>query len=362
MIVRNESDVILRSLRSVVDLIDYWVIVDTGSTDDTMKKIRKFLQGIPGELHEKPWRNFGENRSEAFELAKGKASYILFMDADDVLSFSGERTFGALTHDCYNFWRGTEEFSYIKPQIVKSSLPWKWIGVTHEYIDCGFPYTSAVLQDPRYITKSGGACSKHPTKKFFRNIMLLESDLKKDPHNPRSMFYLAESYRDAGKPADALVCYQKRIAMGGWQEEVFWSYLQIGLLLEKLGLSKAVVERAYLDAHEYRKKRIEPVYFLAKLRNRFEEYAESYSLIKRYLQQSKSSKDILFNMDWISDYGLLFEYSIAAYYIGKYEQSKNLSLSLLQLPHLPNEWKKFVMDNLAFAAKQLEQTASRSRQ
>lgn len=55
MIVKDESAVIERSLRSVRGLIDYWVICDTGSTDGTQALIRAALEGIPGELHEREW-------------------------------------------------------------------------------------------------------------------------------------------------------------------------------------------------------------------------------------------------------------------------------------------------------------------
>ena len=76
MIVKDESRVIERCLASVLPVIDSWVIVDTGSTDDTKEKIKKFFDnvGIPGELHESKWVNFGTNRTEALELAYQSAS------------------------------------------------------------------------------------------------------------------------------------------------------------------------------------------------------------------------------------------------------------------------------------------------
>ena len=57
MIVKNESKVILRCLESVKDIVDYWVIVDTGSTDGTQIIIQDYLKGIPGE-----WRLFAVER------------------------------------------------------------------------------------------------------------------------------------------------------------------------------------------------------------------------------------------------------------------------------------------------------------
>src|SRR5580704_1601575 len=52
MIVKNESRVIQRCLDSVKHIIDYWVIVDTGSTDGTQNVIKDFMKDIPGDLYE----------------------------------------------------------------------------------------------------------------------------------------------------------------------------------------------------------------------------------------------------------------------------------------------------------------------
>ena len=73
MIVKNEAAVIRRCLDSVLPIIDHWVIVDTGSTDGTQDIIRAHLKDLPGELHERPWRDFAYNRSEALELARWKS-------------------------------------------------------------------------------------------------------------------------------------------------------------------------------------------------------------------------------------------------------------------------------------------------
>ena len=82
MIVRNESKVIERCLESVRPLLSGWVIVDTGSTDDTIEKIQRSLSDIPGELHPREWVDFGHNRNEALSLARGIGTHLLLIDAD----------------------------------------------------------------------------------------------------------------------------------------------------------------------------------------------------------------------------------------------------------------------------------------
>jgi glycosyltransferase involved in cell wall biosynthesis len=70
MIVKNEAHVVRETLDSAAPYISSWVIVDTGSDDGTQDLIANHMArlGIPGELHERPWRNFGHNRTEALSL------------------------------------------------------------------------------------------------------------------------------------------------------------------------------------------------------------------------------------------------------------------------------------------------------
>lgn len=82
MIVKDEAKVIERCLNSVRDLVDTWVISDTGSRDGTQDLIRATFKEIPGELHEDPWTNFGHNRTLNIQRARGKADYLLLIDAD----------------------------------------------------------------------------------------------------------------------------------------------------------------------------------------------------------------------------------------------------------------------------------------
>ena len=87
MIVKNEAHIVLETLHSIVHLLDYWVVCDTGSVDGTMQLIQDFFDraGIPGEMHSDPWVDFGTNRSLVFDRAYQKADYMWVMDADDTL-------------------------------------------------------------------------------------------------------------------------------------------------------------------------------------------------------------------------------------------------------------------------------------
>ena len=91
MIVKNESKVIERLLNSVLPLVDYYCICDTGSTDNTEEIIREFFAKhmIPGVIVKEPFQDFGYNRTFALQQCDQmtKADYILLMDADMILEF-----------------------------------------------------------------------------------------------------------------------------------------------------------------------------------------------------------------------------------------------------------------------------------
>lgn len=87
MIMKNEASILPRLLESVSAIIDYYVIVDTGSTDNSKEVVKNFFdaKGIPGEIHDLPFVNFEVNRNFALEKLKGKADYGLIIDADEEL-------------------------------------------------------------------------------------------------------------------------------------------------------------------------------------------------------------------------------------------------------------------------------------
>lgn len=353
MIVKNESHVIRRCLDSVKPIIDYWVIVDTGSSDGTQQIIKSYLKDIPGELHERPWKNFAHNRNEALEYTKGKADYILFMDADDWLEFDNLPSLPSLTCERYNIWRVVGEDSFLNHQLVLASLPWKWVGVVHEHLECGKKPTMETLEHVVYRVGNDGASHNDPSK-FQKYISLLEEALKQEPDNSRYVFYLAQSYLGAGNFEKAVEFYTKRLYMGIWTEETFWALLNLGQLYQLLHhpIEKAI--HAYSLALSFLPYRSEPVYFLAELYNRQGNYQAAYHYLKHWETIPKTKKkDYFYNYDWTCEYGLLFQLSVAAYYVGKYEESLTACTQLLEIKNLPPSWRKQTEINRTFVLHKL---------
>ena len=83
MIVKNESHIIEETLKNICQYVplDYWVISDTGSSDNTKEIIENFfkMKNIPGELIDNKWKDFAYNRTKALECAFNKTDYLFMM-------------------------------------------------------------------------------------------------------------------------------------------------------------------------------------------------------------------------------------------------------------------------------------------
>jgi glycosyltransferase involved in cell wall biosynthesis len=358
MIVKNEAPVVRRCIDSVKPLISHWVIVDTGSTDGTQQIVRDALSDIPGELHERPWKDFGHNRTEALELARGKAAYSLVIDADEVLQIPAQFRMPPLVCDSYQIRTEYGGTSYPRTQLVKSALAWKYVGVLHEYVTCPEAKTQAMIDAIVCIPHTDGARAADPDK-FKKDAAVLEEALKKEPDNERYVFYLAQSHRDAGDFPKAIAAYEHRAAMGGWAEEVWFSMLQVAVLKEQMGEPESAVTMAYLHAHQFRPERAETLCELARYHRLAGRHALAY-VFATAAHRTPRSKDVLFVDETVYAWRAADELSIAAYYCGKVDEAFTISQGLLTSGRLPKSEAERVQQNIGFSQRALATAAAGS--
>jgi len=354
MIVKDEAHVIKRCLDSVKPFIDSWTIVDTGSTDGTQELVKELLKDVPGELYERPWRDFGHNRSEAIELASPTADYMLFLDADEVFQAPSEFEWPELTGDAYLLQMGDGDNRYLREILASTSLTWRFVGVLHEYLTADRPYRSERLEGP-YVEGhfDGGRSQGRDLKaKYARDAQVLEDALKGDPENTRYVFYLAQSYRDSGEAAKALETYERRAAMGGWDEEVWYSLYQMAKLSEQLKWPEQAVTERFLKAFEFRPRRAEPLVHLASYYRQREKHALGF-IYAQAAVQIKQPDDMLFLDRSCYTWRPLDELAVATYWIGRHVESKLACEQLLSGEDLPASERNRVQENLKFALTSL---------
>jgi len=308
MIVKNEAANIERCLRSVKPHISCWAIGDTGSTDDTKDKITSALDGIPGVLFDLPFHNFGVARNKALGRAQTlNYDYVLLCDADMELVVENEAALVGLSLPSYSVLQRANGSSYWNTRLVRFDVNARYRGVTHEYLDVRDEPTR--LTGIHFVDHMDGANRPGKTE---RDIRFLEEEVSRDPTDARALFYLAQSYRDAGDLASAANVYGERIKAGGWDEEVWYSRLQRARCYRDLGWESDFIEGA-LAAFNARPTRPEPLYDLAKF-YRERGVSELSTLFADRGLRIPPSGDSLFVEEYPHRFGLKEEFSISAFY------------------------------------------------
>ena len=347
MIVKNESRIIDRCIAALVDVVDCYVICDTGSTDDTVERIEKrFLAaGIPGEIHHTEFRNFAQARNEALDAAYGSAltyDYLLMCDADMELVVRDRAWKTSLTAPAYSLMQRSMQggLEYGNIRMVRRDVFARYVGVTHEYLDVG-PVDVPKLTVVDYLDHAEGSSR---FEKFDRDVRLLTEALQHEPDNARYAFYLANSYFDAGNWEEALGWYRKRAAMGGWVEEVFMAKYRAGICYEKMERFSDFY-RLLLETGDEHPDRAEPLHVLAIHAQRENRHRLALWLARIGLTIPKPGA-ILFVEAEVYEWRLLDIVAVSLYWLDQRDEAALLNKQLLNL--VPPQEKPRILENLAF--------------
>jgi glycosyltransferase involved in cell wall biosynthesis len=329
MIVKDEAPIIERCLASVAPAIAHYVVCDTGSTDDTRERIAAFFaaRGIPGEIHAIPFGDFGRARNHALDLARasaGRFEYLLLVDADMELEIADPAFRSALVAPAYSV-RQHNGLSYWNTRLVRRDAPARYVGATHEYLSLDAP---AERLDA--IAFADHATGSSRATKLARDIALLEAALAADPQDARAMFYLAQTYRDAGRHADARDLYRRRIDAGGWDEELWYAMLMLARTQLALGDDVAFVDGC-LAAYEFRPARAEPLAELARYYRERGQHETAMLWVEAGLRIAYPADDRLFVDEGVYRYAFLQEASIAGFYSKLPERRRVAHEATLQL-------------------------------
>lgn len=351
MIVKNESHIIHECLESIYKHIDYWVISDTGSTDGTQDIIKKFFadKGIPGELHQDEWKNFGHNRSLALRHCDDKVEYAWMIDADDRVEGSFKFPENA-TADAYVVRMGREDFSWWRSQIFRTDAKWEYRGVLHEYpaTNKEQPVLTKIEGKYNINARTLGARNVGITviEKYKKDAELLEKALIDEPENTRYQFYLAQSYFDSQQWEKALDAYFRRASMGGWAEEVYYSLYRVAICRAMLDRPWGEIQASFLDAYNYRPIRAEPLVHIAQaLRTKFDQPAAAFVFARIAAEIPYPQTEILFVPDIMYKFTALDELGATAHAAGRPELGYLACKKLLEEGRVPEEHLQRVQNN-----------------
>ena len=353
LMVKNEFRIIVRSMMSTLSIADAICVSDTGSTDNTLKVLDAYFPtiSIPAKYYQHTWTNFGVNRTQSFQDAvdfckslgwNPATTYALAIDADMVLQIAAEFRKNELDKKGYSLIQKAGTLHYANCRLMRLDQPWRCVGATHEYWDGPnegtFDAVKLWIDD-----KNDGGCK---SDKFVRDERLLLEELAEQPTNVRTHFYLAQTYKCLGNKEKAIEFYKKRIALGGWWEEVWYSHYMIA----KMHLEANRPEKAELwtyRAQKFSNYRSEAIHMLVR---HFRIVGDQWKAM-HYLREAKKIPKpnvALFLESEVYDHLLEYENTILQYYTNSNKKEGLVSCARYMLHPQAGGFLDNVFSNLQF--------------
>lgn len=226
LIIKNVEKTIDRCLSDFSKIADEIIVVDTGSTDNSIEIVKKHTDKI---YHFKWIDDFSAARNYSF--SKCTKDFIVWIDGDDYaceddlkkireIDYSDKEIIlidYVYAHDEF----GKDRLIVPRERIIKRSLNLKWEGEIHEIIP---------LSGGKYW-KAPGIKTHHNKQQGTseRNLAILERIVKQKP-TARNTLYLAKEYLDFGKYDDSLQYFQKFLEFeGNYWEDIYIAHYKMAL-------------------------------------------------------------------------------------------------------------------------------------
>lgn len=346
MMVKNEEKRITVTINSLIGHVDALIVYDTGSTDRTMEIIQNIAEKNRINLYmiQGTFVDFSTSRNVSLDYADTiDVHYLILLDCNDELrggpalrqlakDFLTQKNTGFLV--CQQWWSG-QLSKYYNMRLVKARTGWRYRGSVHEWLKDttvegpapAFPIIR--LPDTVVLYQDRLQDDDKSLKRFSRDRELLLSDYRKNPTDPRTLFYLAQTCDCLNNYEEALYYSKLRLEQTGFDEEVFHSYMRCGNASMALKHSWHDCMSWYIKAFEH-SYRAEPLIKIADYYRSKEKWPLAYMFANQACMCEYPEGCILFVDNGIYQYYRWHVMAMIAGHVGKYEQGKQAAEKALQ--------------------------------
>ena len=252
---KNEEKFVDRWLSTIKEA-DEIVVLDTGSSDETVQKLKQKNVKVYEKTIE-PWR-FDVARNESLKLVSEDIDICICLDLDEVMEdgwydkiqniWKKDTTRLLYIYNWHFNKNGTPDVTFYSEKI-HSRQGYKWINPVHEILSS---------ENENKIITNEIVINHHPdeTKSRSSYLPLLELAIEENPNNDRNVHYLGREYMYYGKWNEAIDTLIKHLKLktSTWKDErsasmrfISRSYKNLKRYDEaKLWLDKAIEETPYL--------------------------------------------------------------------------------------------------------------------
>ena len=373
MMVKNEERRITVSFDSVIGVADTFIILDTGSDDNTINICREYCKRNKVTLHlkQEPFVDFCVSRNVLLDFADKvlvkknvpDKRFLLLLDCNDefrspkelvefISNFKGSQTGFHLKQ---NWKTGNSLDSYFNIRMVISHNGWRYKAPVHEYICKSNPVSDShdILRLEKIILFQDRTLDDDKSqRRFKRDKELLYNEILKNPEDPRSYFYLAQTCGCLSLMHEAFFYYICRSNLIGFIEEIYQSYFRLGETCQLLNFPLETSVKWFLKAYSH-SQRVEPLVKLGEIfKSRSFNNSNAANFDIAYLFASNSAKlmyphnQILFIDKHSYVYKRWHLLGIIGWYVNRFKEGKAGAIKALQ-----HELSEIDESNLTFYLK-----------
>ncbi|WP_461480014.1 hypothetical protein [Mycobacterium sp. HUMS_1102779] len=198
------------------------------------------------------------------------------------------------------------------------------------------------------------------SQKFEHECNELLAKVNRNPEDGRSVFFLAETYFRMEDFLNARRWCERRIEMGGCDEEVYWAMYRLAESMAELGEPWPDVQEAYLKAWEFRPTRAEALHAIAFRCRGEQRYSLGYQFAQRAAEIPFPEEDLLLPAEITQVYAwrATDEQAVCASWIGQHAEAFTLCRRLMARPDLPEPDRQRIAANRDFSVPAMLEAAS----
>jgi len=334
---KNEHVRISVTLQSVAGYVSSLIVYDTGSEDNTIDILRKFTtdNGIPLRLKCGSFEDFATSRNVALDFADEflDVDFLLLIDVNDELQCGNDLVefCKSVKNDSektafyvrQHWWSGKHN-KYFNVRLVKPRCGWRYKGAVHEWItqlDESRPKNISRAPESVVLYQDRTQDDDKSSKRFARDKELLLRDHMKEPEEPRTLFYLAQTCSCLGEPEEALNYYSQRAELQGFYEERFHACLRAGEMAKECGRPWMESLNWFLRAYGMLS-RVEPLVCLTQHYIETKEWKTAYLFIVQAVRLSFPQECSLFIDNEMYEYTRFHFLGIVGWYAEEYEDGE----------------------------------------
>ena len=237
----NSREFIGDALQSVIEWVDWCLVIDTGVTDDTLEIARK-IAGDKLVVRPFPWRDdFAAARNFALQAAAELgAEWAVTLDTDERLVLGGTEVRPMLASTTANTLHVKQvNGTYGKERFFRLPACGHYAGPTHEAF-IGESGESGTFEGLRFDER--GKTHEQYRQKAARDVVILARHTAEHPDDPRWFYYLGDSLTGLGRHDEAIAAFRHCASLSSWDEEGAWALYRAAECLLKLDLPGDAVE------------------------------------------------------------------------------------------------------------------------